>query len=129
MEGEDEDLHHAASPERKLKVLNTNQKDTQVLNSAILQDVKENAFSKETFLKYRYIAVKFEQSTHEAGAVTVNQLVCTFLLLSKAASRNLARSGCSASDLALHEAELQDFISDSSSCSLSAYKWVGRERV
>lgn len=68
VEGGDENLHHAASPKWKLKVLNTNQKDTQVLNSAILQSVKENPFSKETFPQYGYIVLKFEQSMHEAGA-------------------------------------------------------------
>lgn len=45
-----------------------NQKDTQVLNSAILLSAKENPFPKENFLQYRYIAFKFEQSMHEAGA-------------------------------------------------------------
>lgn len=67
MEGGNGDLHHAASPKWKLKVLNTNQKDAQVLNSAILQSVEENPFSKETFLQYRYLVLKFEQPMHEAG--------------------------------------------------------------
>lgn len=45
-----------------------NQKDIQVLCSALMLSVKENPFSEETFLQYRYIALKFEQSIHEAGA-------------------------------------------------------------
>lgn len=69
MEGGDRDLHHSTSPKLKLKVLNTDQKrntSSQLCN--ITKCVKENPFSKETFLQYRYIALKFEQSMHEAGA-------------------------------------------------------------
>lgn len=93
-----------------------NQKDTPVLNSAILLSAKENPFPKENFLQYRYIALNLSNLCMRQEPVTVNELVCTFPLLCTAASRNLARSGCSASDLALHEAGLEDFISDSSSC-------------
>lgn len=106
MEGGNGDLHHAASPKWKLKVLNTNQKDAQVLNSAILQSVKENPFPRKSFYNIDILSLSLSNLCTRQVPVTVNQLVYIFLLLCKAASRNLARSDCSASDVTYHEAEL-----------------------
>lgn len=105
MEGGDRDLRHSTSPKLKLKVLNTDQKETQVLNCAILLSVlKRILFPRKPFYNIDILPLNLSNLCMRQKPVTVNQLVCTFLLLCKAASRNLARSGCSASDLALHEA-------------------------
>lgn len=111
------------------KVFKSKSKDTQVLNSAILLSVKRILFPGKLFYNIDIMPLNLSNLCMRQESVTVNQLVCILLLLSKTASKNLARAGCSASDFALHEAGLWDFVSDSSSCYLSACKWVGRERV